>query len=509
MSRSIPTVVSRSVPVVESRLVPTVESRSVPAVESRSVPTVESRSVPAVESRSVPAVESRSVPTVESRSVPSVKSRSVPVVMSRSVPTVESRSVPTVVSRSVPRETGLGYDGHVNESESLNNVVDNYESNEDDNEVNDRFKKSEGYHAVPPPYTGNYMPSRSDLSFVGLDSVVFKFKVKQSSMDGFGSAKVKRVNEDVHIRSLIDGKKIIVTEASIRRDLQLQDAEGTACLPNDTIFKELARMCTMASAIIYLANNQKFNFFKYIFDNMVFANMKREGKGFSGIIAPLFETMMVQAPEEVGEGLELQTDTHHTPIFTQPSSSQPQKKKKSKRKRRKETEVSHTKPQTKESVPTTFNDPLPSETKTAQAKEIADLKKRVKKLERKKKSKTSGLKRLWKVGSIIRVESSEDKESLGNQEDASKQRRMIDNIDQDVEITLVDETQGRMNEEDMFRVNDLDVDEVIVDVTAGENVEQSTKDAEKEVSTADPITTAGELVTTAEDDKVTIVDTTP
>nr|GFB08753.1 uncharacterized mitochondrial protein AtMg00810-like [Tanacetum cinerariifolium] len=44
----------------------------------------------------------------------------------------------------------------------------------------------------------------------------------------------------------LDGKKIIVTKASIRRDLQLQDAEGTACLPNDTIFEELARMSLSA-----------------------------------------------------------------------------------------------------------------------------------------------------------------------------------------------------------------------------------------------------------------------
>nr|GEY73109.1 hypothetical protein [Tanacetum cinerariifolium] len=127
--------------------------------------------------------------------------------------------------------------------------------------------------------------------------------------------------------------------------------------------------------------------------------------------------------------------------------------------------------------------------KTAQAKKIADLKKRVKKLERKKKSRTSGLKRLWKVGLTTRVESFKDTESLGDQEDASKQGRMIDNIDQDVEITLVDETQVRMNKKDMFGVNGLDGDEVIVDVTAGENIEQSIKDAEKEASTADPVTT--------------------
>nr|GFC52673.1 hypothetical protein [Tanacetum cinerariifolium] len=94
------------------------------------------------------------------------------------------------------------------------------------------------------------------------------------------SAKVKTVNEDVWLQALVDGKKVIVNEASIRCDLRLDDAEGTLCLPTAAIFKELARMCakttafnefsnTMASAIIYLANNQKFNFSKYILDNMV------------------------------------------------------------------------------------------------------------------------------------------------------------------------------------------------------------------------------------------------
>nr|GEX70911.1 hypothetical protein [Tanacetum cinerariifolium] len=127
--------------------------------------------------------------------------------------------------------------------------------------------------------------------------------------------------------------------------------------------------------------------------------------------------------------------------------------------------------------------------KTAQAKEIVDLKKRVNKLENKKKSKSSGLKRLWKIGSTPRVESSKDKESLGAQEDASKQRMIIDNIDQDEEIALVDETQGRINKEEMFRVNDLDGDKVIVDAIAGEEVEKSIKVAEMEVSTVGPVTT--------------------
>ncbi|GJT91965.1 hypothetical protein Tco_1080810 [Tanacetum coccineum] len=54
----------------------------------------------------------------------------------------------------------------------------------------------------------------------------------------------------------------------------------------------------------------------------IFANMKREGKGFSGRITPLFHTIMVQTPEEVGEGSAVPTDSHHT--TTQPSTSRPQ-----------------------------------------------------------------------------------------------------------------------------------------------------------------------------------------
>nr|GEU98252.1 putative ribonuclease H-like domain-containing protein [Tanacetum cinerariifolium] len=200
------------------------------------------------------------------------------------------------------------------------------------------------------------------------------------------------------------------------------------------------------------------------------------------------------------------------------------RKQKTRRKQRKEIKVPSpsSKIPNEEGVPTTSNYPLSNgddkmqlnelmilctnlqkqvlnleKAKTAQAVKISSLKMRVKKLERKKKSRTSCLKRLRKVGSATRVEFSAEEASLGDQEDASKQGRKIDDIDQDVEITSVDETQGRMNEEEMFRVNDLDGDEVIMDATAGENVKQGAKVAEKEVSTTDPVTTAGEVVTTA------------
>ncbi|GJW39677.1 hypothetical protein Tco_0065522 [Tanacetum coccineum] len=74
-------------------------------------------------------------------------------------------------------------------------------------------------------------------------------------------------------------------------------------------------------------------------------------------------------------------------------------------------------------------------TKTTQQNEITSLKRRVKKLEQKKRSRTHGLKRLYKVGLTARVESFGDEESLG--EDASKQGRRINDINEDEDITLV------------------------------------------------------------------------
>nr|GEV34699.1 putative ribonuclease H-like domain-containing protein [Tanacetum cinerariifolium] len=54
-------------------------------------------------------------------------------------------------------------------------------SNSEENSLaNDRFKKGEGYHAVPPPLTGNYMPPKPDLSFVGLDDSIYKFKISET-----------------------------------------------------------------------------------------------------------------------------------------------------------------------------------------------------------------------------------------------------------------------------------------------------------------------------------------
>ncbi|GJY44155.1 hypothetical protein Tco_0432368 [Tanacetum coccineum] len=276
----------------------------------------------------------------------------------------------------------------------------------------------------------------------------------------WATTNVKMVNGVRQLQALIDKKKMIIMESSIRSDLHLEDAEGTDCLPTTTIFEELAKMgaksttrnefsSTMASLIICLATNQKFNLSKYIFDAMLgdmshhkkihvnpshtkkfFANIKRVGKDFSRKITPLFDTMMVQACEEVGEDLDHPTDSTQIPIVDQPyTSSQPKKKQKSKRNQRKEAEVAHDETEHAESVPTPSNDPLPSK-------------------------------------------------------DASKQGRRIKDIDADAEVPLVNETQERQDEDLMFDTGVMDDDEVFVDVTTVEKEEQSTK-------TSEAITTSG------------------
>ncbi|GJT49032.1 hypothetical protein Tco_0975189 [Tanacetum coccineum] len=226
--------------------------------------------------------------------------------------------------------------------------------------------------------------------------------------------------------------------------------------------------------------------------------MMREGKGFSGRVTPLFQTMMVQAHEEIDEGSVMPTDLHHTPII-QPSISQPQKQK-SRKSKKKNTEV----PQPSGSndnvpdknIPTTSNDPLLSgedrlkltelmdlctylqkkvldleKAKTAQDSEIASLKKMVKKLERKNMLRNPGIKRLRK-------------------EDASKQGRKIADIDADAEVTLIDKTQGRNDDNLMFDTGVLDEQKVEVKKVVS-TAEVTTESA---TTTIDELTLAQTLI---------------
>ncbi|GJV33817.1 hypothetical protein Tco_1394217 [Tanacetum coccineum] len=62
-------------------------------------------------------------------------------------------------------KTGVGFDSQVVDSQVF------------DSQENDRYKTSEGYHAVPPPYTGNFMPPKYDLVLADEGEYVFSESV--------------------------------------------------------------------------------------------------------------------------------------------------------------------------------------------------------------------------------------------------------------------------------------------------------------------------------------------
>nr|GEV34734.1 uncharacterized mitochondrial protein AtMg00810-like [Tanacetum cinerariifolium] len=135
-----------------------------------------------------------------------------------------------------------------------------------------------------------------------------------------------QVNDVTRLQALVDKKKVVVKEATIREVLRLDDAEGVDCLPNEEIFTELARMG-------YEKPSTKLTFYKAFFSSQwkflihtILQSMSAKrtswkefssamasaviylstGKGFSGVETPLFEGMLVgQASEEEGD-----TDEH-------------------------------------------------------------------------------------------------------------------------------------------------------------------------------------------------------
>ncbi|GJT45151.1 hypothetical protein Tco_0953866 [Tanacetum coccineum] len=313
--------------------------------------------------------------------------------------------------------------------------------------------------------------------------------------------KAKTVNREVQLQALVDEKKIIITESIVRRDLQLEDVEGVDYLPNATIFEQLTLIgyeklsrkltfykaffspqwkflihtvlqclsakstawnefsITMASAIICLATNQKFNFLRYIFESMV-KNLDNAGKILmyprkkrprkskrkdteipqsSGPTTNVTDEAVNEEMDDslvrdaiTATGIDVEKDsgnidkTQSKATLNESSSSGTS---------------SGSGPRLKLEELMAFCITLQTRvlaleiTKTTQAYEIDSLKRRVKRLEKKDRKRTHKLKRLYKVGLTTRVESF-DEEGLG-EEDASKQGRRIHDIDADEDITLV------------------------------------------------------------------------
>nr|GEX61177.1 uncharacterized mitochondrial protein AtMg00810-like [Tanacetum cinerariifolium] len=143
----------------------------------------------------------------------------------------------------------------------------------------------------------------------------------------------------------------------------------------------------------------------------VFSNIKRVGKGFFGVDTPLFEGIIVaQQADDVADEGAAGVDVDVVPAATEPSIPSP--------------------------TPTTQPPPpsqeLPSTSQVAQALKIIKLKKMVKKLERKNKLKVSGLRRLRKIRTAQRVESSGDTVM----DDVSKHGEIIAHMDAYEDVTL-------------------------------------------------------------------------
>ncbi|GJR05569.1 putative ribonuclease H-like domain-containing protein [Tanacetum coccineum] len=85
-------------------------------------------------------------------------------------------------------KTGLGYGTQLNEmsnnsetdSEISLSVFDVRSSDEENTPANDSFSKVDGFHAVPPPITGNFLTPRADISFAGLDEYAIRKKIIES-----------------------------------------------------------------------------------------------------------------------------------------------------------------------------------------------------------------------------------------------------------------------------------------------------------------------------------------
>nr|GEW90602.1 hypothetical protein [Tanacetum cinerariifolium] len=209
------------------------------------------------------------------------------------------------------------------------------------------------------------------------------------------SVAVKKVNDVTRLQALVDKKKVIITEASIRDALRLDDAKGVECLPNEEIFTELAR-------VGYEKPSTKLTFLQGIFLKPVEVSDSHHtvDEGDAEVNVDDVSTAGVAVEGDVSAANYQVPTADDEPSIPSPT------------------------------PPTPPPQPLQD---VAQALEITKLKSRVKKLER--RNKASKLKRLKRVGTAQRIDTSNDTVM----DDVSKQGRMIADIDADVDVVLKDD----------------------------------------------------------------------
>ncbi|GJX17106.1 putative ribonuclease H-like domain-containing protein [Tanacetum coccineum] len=124
-------------------------------------------------------------------------------------------------------KTGLGYDtqlnelssNHENDSENSLSIFDVRSSDEENTPENDRFSKN-GYKAVPPPITGNFLTPRADISFAGLDEYAIRNKIIESQTTELNikTSETAGQTNDANTKKPKSASESVVSNPKIDRD---------------------------------------------------------------------------------------------------------------------------------------------------------------------------------------------------------------------------------------------------------------------------------------------------
>nr|GEW78730.1 hypothetical protein [Tanacetum cinerariifolium] len=355
--------------------------------------------------------------------------------------------------RSVPMETpafsalvscdGLGgYDWSDQAEEGLTNFAFMaYSSTSSNSKTVDKCKIGLGYNVVPPPYTGNFMSLKLDLSLYGLEEFVNEPIVSEPTFKKpiveTGADKPKVVRKNFGLPLIEDWISYSEDEAESMSKIEKKTIKHS--FAKITFVRSKEQFWTTAKAKTIKGEGQ---LQALVDEKKSMLQMRLSNEEMSDSLERAATTASnLDAEHDKGNICKIQSkETPNEPGVKTPRSGKDSLKL---------NELMELCTKLQQRV-------LDLETtKTTQALKIDSLKRRVKKLKRRKRSRTHRLQRLYKVGLSSRVKSSED-EGFG-EEDASKQGRIAD-IDANKDIYLV----NVHNDEDMFDVNDLDGDKVIV-----------------------------------------------
>ncbi|GJR53647.1 putative ribonuclease H-like domain-containing protein [Tanacetum coccineum] len=105
------------------------------------------------------------------------------------------------------------------DSENSLSIFDARSSDEDNTPENDRFSKN-GYKAIPPPITGNYLTPRVDISFAGLDEYTIRNKIIESQTTELNTKTIKTVGKtnDANTEKPKSVSELVVSNPKINRD---------------------------------------------------------------------------------------------------------------------------------------------------------------------------------------------------------------------------------------------------------------------------------------------------